>query len=303
MMVDSGAADYMVRSVAGQGAIRVLALRSTALVEEARARHDTWPTATAALGRALTGTALLSADLKDRQSVLVRLSGDGPVGEIVCEGRAGGAVRGFVANPHVDLPLNRLGKLDVGAAVGRYGLLHVTRDYGLREKYTGSVPLVSGEIGEDLTRYLVVSEQVPSLMALGVLVGTDGRVRAAGGLLLQLLPGADDDWASRLEENVRALPPVSRMVDEGVAPEEMVRRALSGFEPHFLGTVPIAFRCTCSRERVASVLMSLGARELEEMRNAGGSVEVVCHFCRAVYAFGVDDLAALLEEVRNRRDG
>lgn len=302
-MADEGAGDYMVRSVAGDGAIRALALRSTALVEEARARHDTWPTATAALGRALTGTALLSADLKGRQSVLVRLSGDGPVGEIVCEGRAGGFLRGFVENPHVDLPLNRLGKLDVGAAVGRYGLLHVTRDYGLRERYTGSVPLVSGEIGEDLTRYLVVSEQVPSLVALGVLVESDGRVRAAGGLLLQLLPGAEEDWAARLEENVRALPPVSRMVDDGMAPEEMITRALSGFEPQFLGSVPIAFRCTCSRERVAGVLMSLGAAELEDMLHARGHAQVVCHFCRAVYSFGREELEAILKEAREGEDG
>lgn len=284
----------MVRSVAGGGAIRALALHSTALVEEARSRHDTWPTATAALGRALTGTALLGADLKERQSVLLRFAGDGPIGEIVCEGRAGGAVRGFADNPHVDLPLNAAGKLDVGGAVGRYGLLYVTRDYGLRERYTGSVPLVSGEIGEDLTRYLVVSEQVPSLVALGVLVGEDGRVRAAGGLLLQLLPGADEGWALRLEANVRGLPPISRMVDEGMAPEQMVEEALAGFEPHLLGTVPVAFRCTCSRERVSAMLLSLGERELQDILRTQGSAQVICHFCRAAYAFDADDLRALL---------
>jgi molecular chaperone Hsp33 len=286
--------DGAVRGIAGNGRILALAARTTRLCEEARRRHDAWPTAAAALGRALTGAALLGMSLKDGQSLTLRIVGDGPIGGLIAEARHGGMVRGYARNPAVHLPVRADGKLDVGGAVGRHGVLHVTRDLGLRRPYTGSYPLVSGEIGEDLTCYLARAEQIPSLVSLGVLVGVDGAVRSAGGLVLQLLPGADDADAVRLEENVRRLGPVSRAVDAGAAPGDLMAAALSDLQPRILAEEPLHFHCGCSRERLREALVSLGPGELRAMIEEDGGAEAVCNFCGERYVFDEDELAEML---------
>lgn len=286
--------DHWVRAMAGDGAIRVLAARTTGTVDSARQRHNTAPTATAALGRVLTATALLAILLKDDQKLTLRVLGDGPIGGLVGDGWADGTVRGYAHHPQVDLPLRADGKLDVGGAVGRQGLLHVTRDLGLREPYTGSAPLVSGEIGEDLTAYLWRSEQTPSLVSLGVLVNPDGSVRAAGGLLVQVLPGADPAWSRRLEDNARALAGISRRIEAGVSPAEMVETVLEGFPARMLGQGPVRFGCACSRERVEGLLAALGRQELTQMLEEDEGAEMTCRFCGERYVFGADDLRRLL---------
>ena len=297
---DFGAgSDYLVRAVAGDGLVRALACRTTRLVEEARRRHDTWPTATAALGRVLTATALLAAQLKDGDSVTVRVAGSGPLGALLATGEPDGSVRGYVRNPHVDLPLRPDGKLDVGGAVGLPGFLHVTRDLGLGRPYTGSVPLVSGEIGDDLTSFLVRSDQTPSVVGLGVLVNPDGQVRAAGGFVVQLLPGHHEDWARRLEDNVRALSGVSRLIDAGMTPEAILERGMAGLAPRILERQPLRFRCRCSRERVERALLSLGAAELEAMLREDGGAELRCHFCGATYRVSEEQMKGLLAQARS----
>lgn len=291
--------DYLVRAVAGEGRVRALACRTTVLVEDARRRHDTWPTATAALGRVLTATAMLAALLKDRGDVTVRLAGSGPLGAVVATGTPEGDVRGYVRHPHVHLPLRPDGKLDVGGAVGLPGLLSVTRDLGVGLPYTGSVPLVSGEIGEDFTAFLAKSEQVPSVVGLGVLVHPDGRVRAAGGFLLQLLPGYPEHWARRLEGHLEGLQGVSGLIDRGVSPEEILGRVLDGLSPRVVGRQPLRFRCRCSRERVRRALAGLGAHQLASMVGDGGGAEVRCHFCGTHYRLSEPELRRLWEEAQD----
>ncbi|MCG0238327.1 MAG: Hsp33 family molecular chaperone HslO [Firmicutes bacterium] len=289
-------ADYLVRALSEDGLIRLLAAVTTETVEEARRRHDTWPVATAALGRALTAAALLGANLKGRETLVLRIAGGGPLGTITAETDGEGNLRGYVHHPHVDLPLSAQGKLDVGAAVGRQGQLVVIRDMGLKEPYVGSAPLVSGEIAEDLTRYLWTSEQTPSAVALGVLVAPDGRVQAAGGYLLQLMPATREEHREQLEENIRNLGAVSAAIDAGMSPEEMAGRVLAGFAYRILDKQPLRFRCRCSRERVAGVLVSLGADELRRMEQEDGGAEVTCEFCGERYHFTGAELAALREE-------
>lgn len=294
-------ADYLVRATAQDGTLRAFAARTTDTVEEARRRHGTWPTATAALGRVLTATALLAAVLDEPgQSVTVRVLGSGPLGSVLAVGDAFGHVRGYVQHPQVHLPLRPDGKLDVGAAVGVPGHLHVTWDLGFGEPYTGTVPLVTGEIAEDVTAYLFRSEQIPSLVSLGVLVGPDGGVRAAGGFFVQLLPGADQAWADRLMANAGELAGISRRIETGLSPEDMVRAALTGFEPRLHETRAVRYRCTCHRARTRELLIALGPEELEDMLRREGFAELRCKFCNEVYRFERDELAALRDEARAR---
>lgn len=293
-MTDAAGGDQWVRAVAADGQIRVLAARTTGTVETARRRHGTAPTATAALGRVLTAAALLAVLLKDDQKLTLRILGDGPLGGLVAAGLPDGRVRGYVQHPDVHLPLRPDGKLDVGGAVGRRGTISVTRDLGLREPYTGSALLVSGEIGEDLTAYLWQSEQTPSLVSLGVLVNPDGSVRAAGGLLVQLLPGADPEWARRLEANARSLAGISRRVDDGLSPAGMAERVLEGFDSRILAEGEVRFACGCSRARVEGLLAALGREELTRMLEEDGGAELTCRFCGERYNFGADDLRRLL---------
>lgn len=287
------AGDFAVSALGADGRIQVLAARTTGLCESARRRHDLWPTAAAAVGRVATATALLALPLKDGGSVTVSLSGGGPLGGLVAAARPDGEVRAYALEPHVDLPPRADGKLDVGGAVGRQGLLRVTKDLGLQRPYVGTCPLVSGEIGDDFTAYLLRSEQVPGLVALGVLVGAGGRVRSAGGLMVQLLPGAPDDAPERLEANVAALGAVSRAIDAGRRPEELALAVLQGYAPRILARIPLRFRCRCSRARLRRVLAGLPPGELRAMREEDGQAEVVCRFCARRYRFGAEELRAL----------
>ncbi|MDQ7819524.1 MAG: Hsp33 family molecular chaperone HslO [Armatimonadota bacterium] len=285
--------DYWIRSVTDDGSVRAMAAVTTATVETARRRHGTAPTATAALGRALTAAGLLGVALRTGQTVMVRILGDGPLGGVLAAGDWAGAVRGYVGNPDVHLPLTPTGKLDVGGAVGR-GTLHVTLDLGLRMPYHGSVPLVSGEIAEDLASYLVISHQIPSVVALGVMVSPTGRVVAAGGLIVQVLPGADDRVISYLEERARVLPAVTSMISRGRTPEEMVRVALGDLAARVVERGVVRFRCRCSRARVRHVLASLAPDDLRDLVAERGHVEVRCHFCGARYLFDEDDVEDLI---------
>lgn len=292
--------DHLIRATGAGGHIRAVVAVTTRLVEEARRRHQTTPTATAALGRALTGAAVLGANLKGNDSITLRIHGDGPLGAVFADVNAAGHLRGYVQNPQVDLAPNAQGKLDVGGAVGRNGHLFVTRDLGLKEMYTGTAPLVSGEIAEDLTHYLWTSEQTPSAVALGVLVDTDLSVRACGGYLLQVMPAAGEEERERIEQNLRALGAVSRAVDAGLSPEEMLERALAGVDYRVLDRQPLEFRCRCSRGRAAGVLVSLGASELEQMIREQGEAEMRCEFCAEVYHFDAAELREILRAAQEK---
>lgn len=285
--------DYLVRGVDEDGQFRVFAAVTTNLVEEARQRHDTWPVASAALGRVLTAGLLLGANLKGDDLLTLRVFGNGPLGAVVVSANADGEVRGYVQEPHVDLPPTPTGKLPVGAAVGQ-GLLHVTKDLGLKEPFTGSIELVSGEIGEDVAQYLLTSEQTPSAVSLGVLVGPDAHVKASGGLIVQLFPGADEKILTHLEKSLTAMPPVSSLVNLGLLPEDLVAKAVNGLNIHYLEKHPVCFACKCSREKVGDILAAIGKKDIEKLLEEQGRAEVRCHFCGESYIFEALDLQAIV---------
>lgn len=273
--------------------VRVYAAVTTDLVNEAIRRHDCYPVAAAALGRTMTGALLLAANLKNKEALTVTIRGDGPLKNITADAVPEGFVRGYVANPHVELPLNDRGKLDVGGGVGQ-GLVTVTRFTGLREPMRGSSEIVTGEIAEDLTNYLYVSEQTPSSIGLGVLVDTDFSAKAAGGFIIQPMPDADEETISRLEENLQKLRPVTTMIDEGKDAREIILEIMNGFEMEFLTTTDLAFRCQCSKERLEDVLLNLNHDDMESLI-ADGQAEVCCHFCGEKYHFTREELQHLLK--------
>lgn len=285
--------DVLVRAIAADGAVLGCAAFTTQAAEEARGRHGTLPTATAALGRTLSAAAMLGAGLKERQTVMIRVLGDGPLGPMIAEGTADGSLRGYVTNPLTDLPPTPSRKLDVGGAVGRRGTFHVTRNVGLRDPYQSSAPLVSGEIGEDLAAFLRRSEQVPSVVAVGVLVGPDGGVRASGGLLLQVMPGAPTELPRYLEERARVLPSVTQMMSGGMAPEDVLRTALGELPLAILERRPVQFACRCSQAKVAQVLIALGRAESDRLLREEGRIDVQCRFCGNRYVFGQEDVHAV----------
>ena len=287
--------DYLVRGVGEGGQFRVFAAVTTELVEEARRRHDTWPVASAALGRTLTAGLLLGANLKGDDLLTLRIFGEGPLGAIIVTASAQGEVKGYVQEPHVDLAPEVEGKLPVGAAVGK-GFLYVTKDLGLKEPFTGSIELVSGEIGEDVAQYLLTSEQNPSAVALGVLVAPDARVAASGGLIIQFFPGAEEGILTRLERSLGELPPVSSLVNRGLTPEEIVSKAVGGLPVQYLEKSPVGFKCTCSRDRIGGILMAMGKTEIEKILEEQGEAEVRCHFCGDFYTFNASDLIAILTD-------
>lgn len=277
--------------------VRAFAAVTTQLVEEARLRHDCLPTATAALGRTMTGALILAANLKTDESITIRVDGKGPLGTIIADARADGTVRGYVKNPHTDLPL-REGKLDVGKAVGT-GELYITRFTGLREPFTGSTPLVSGEIAEDITHYLYHSEQTPSTLSLGVLIKPDLSVASAGGLMIQALPGADDQALASIEANLAVMPPLSQFIAEGQDAETILQFVFAGLPTTIYSSQNLAFQCSCSRDKVISALLSLGHVELAEIAK-DGKAELTCHFCNQKYHFTYPDLADLLVSLQNK---
>ena len=289
--------DKIIRATAGDGFIKMAVITARDTVQRAREIHDCSPTAAAALGRTLCAASMLGEMMKEERGTLtIRINGGGPVGRIVAVSDSAGYVRGYVTNPAVDLPLRADGKLDVGGAVGRDGMLTVSRDIGLKEPYIGSTELVSGEIAEDLTAYLLESEQVPSACALGVLVDTDRSVKAAGGCIVQLMPGAPEELIGKLEDNIFMMDQLTTILDEDGA-EAVFDQVLKGLEHHIVGEAPVGYRCYCSRERVAEALRCVERNELEEMIAEGRDCSISCQFCDATYSFTPSDLRAIVDDL------
>ncbi len=293
--------DQIVRVIAKNAPVKAMAISARDTVERARAIHGCWPVAAAALGRLLMAASMMGASMKEENaSVTLRVKGEGPLGSLTAVSDSGGNVRGYVHNPAVDVPRKAKGKLDVGAAVGGDGDLTVIRDLGLKEPYVGSVQLVGGEIAEDIAAYFVESEQVPTACALGVLIAPDQTVQAAGGYLIQLLPGADDAVISAVERGVAKLGAVSARLDGGMNPLNLLQEALGEFELDVLETAPVEYRCYCSRERVSRALISMGKDELTSLIREQGGAELTCQFCDKVYRFGREELEALLDEAQGK---
>lgn len=285
------------------GTIRVLACISTELVNKAQQIHHTYPVATAALGRALTGAALMgSACLKNEtDNLTLQIKGDGPLSNIVTVTDCHSHVRGYVSNPYVDRPLNSKGKLDVGGAVGQ-GSLTVIKDLGLKEPYVGQVPLVSGEIAEDITMYFAQSEQTPTATGLGVLVDTDNSVIAAGGFLIQMLPGATDEAAKKLENILNKIPPVTTMISEGMSADDIIFAVTEGFDM-LIDNAPVSpmYECKCSKERMEKALISIGKEELSSIIEEMGKAELTCQFCDNKYEFSKSELEELLSYATSKQ--
>ena len=294
--------DKIIRATAGDGFIKMAVITARELVQRAREIHNCSPTAAAALGRTLCGASLLGEAMKEENaSLTIRVNGGGPIGSVVAVSDHEGYVRGYVENPHVELPLRPDGKLNVGGAVGHDGMLTVSRDIGLKEPYIGSTELRSGEIAEDLTAYLLESEQVPSACALGVLVDTDTSIKAAGGFLVQLMPGADESLISALEDNIFMMDQLTTVLAED-GPEELFRQVLKGLEYHIVAEAPVGYRCPCSRERVGMALSVIDTGDLEEMIGEGKDVDVLCQFCDRQYAFTPADLREILRAKTEKED-
>lgn len=288
--------DQLVRAITKDGMVQAVAVATRDLTERARNIHTTLPVATAALGCALAAASMMGNALKaEGASLTLQIKGGGPLGTVMAVADEFGNVRGYVQQPHVDLPLRPDGKLDVGAAVGSSGSLTVIKDLGMKEPYIGSVALLGGEIAEDLAAYFVESEQIPTACALGVLVDRDQSVRAAGGYIIQLLPGAGEDVIGRVEAGVLAAGAVTGLLDRNGDPEAMLRTVLSGFDVEILETSPVEYRCYCSRERVERALISLGKQELESILAEQGGCELTCQFCDRVYRFSADQLRSLID--------
>ncbi|EMJ6445147.1 redox-regulated molecular chaperone HslO [Bacillus cereus] len=289
--------DYLVKALAFDGEVRAYSVRTTNTVSEAQRRHDTWRTASAALGRSLTAGTMMGAMLKGEQKLTIKVEGNGPIGPILVDAHANGDVRGYVTNPHVDFEGTVQGKLRVYQAVGTEGFVTVIKDIGMREPFIGQSPIVSGELGEDFTYYFAVSEQTPSSVGVGVLVNGDDSILAAGGFILQIMPGAQDETISFIEDRLQKIPPVSTLIEQGLSPEELLYAVLGEDKVKVLGTMDVQFNCTCSRERIESVLISLGKTELEQVREEEEETEVHCHFCNERYKFSKEDITNLIENL------
>ena len=288
--------DRILRATAADGFIKMSAVSAKETVQRAKDIHNCTTTTAAALGRTLCAASMLGNLLKeDNGSLTIRINGGGPIGSVIAVSDSKGYVRGYVTNPAVDLPLRSDGKIDVGGAVGRDGMLTVSRDIGLTQPYVGSTELVSGEIAEDLTAYLLESEQVPSACGLGVLIDTDLSVKAAGGFIVQLMPGAPDEYIDVLEENIFMMDQLTTILSEDGL-EAVFKQVLKGLPYHIVDEDEVGYRCYCSRERVGDAILGVGEGELESMINEGKDIDVSCQFCDTVYTFTPDDLRKLLDE-------
>lgn len=292
-------ADYIVNAITSDGAIRVLAADTTELCAKAQKMHKLSPTAAATLGRALTAAAIMGHMQKSPDdAITIIFNGGGPIGRVLAVGNGKAEVKGYVDNPLVDIPLNSKGKLDVGGAVGKNGQLSIIRDLGLKEPYVGQVPLVNGEIAEDLTYYYANSEQIPTAVALGTLIDVDYSVRAAGGFILQLLPGAMESDIDRVEKTIAKISSVTDLIDSGKTPEDIIKILLEGYEIEIFDTSNPCYNCDCSRERTDKALISIGKEELEKIINEDGKAEITCHFCDNIYSYTKEELTALYESAK-----
>ena len=285
--------DYLVRATAADAQVRAFAVTARDTVEKARSAHNTSPVMTAALGRLLCAGAMMGSMMKGEADILtLQVQGDGPAGGLTVTADSKGRVKGYAVNPQVILPPNSQGKLDVGGAVGA-GSLRVIKDLGLKEPYVGQTQLQTGEIAEDLTYYFAASEQVPSSVGLGVLMEKNNTVKQAGGFIVQLMPFAEGNVIEKLEANLSRIHSVTKLLEDGNSPEQILGILLEGMDMEILSDMPVEFYCNCSRERVAKALYSIGKKEMDEMIKDGEPIEVKCHFCNTAYQFSVEDLVQI----------
>ena len=288
--------DYIIRGINKKGTLRLFVASPTNIVEKARTIHNTSPTATAALGRALTAAAMMGIAMKEEKASLTfQLNGKGPIGSIVTVANNKGEVKGYADHPYADKPSREDGKLDVGGIVGKDGHIAVIRDLGLKEPYVGQSNLVSGEIAEDLVHYFYISEQQPSAINLGVLVDTDISVKAAGGYILQLLPGVEEEDIDEIEKILSEAKPISTLIDEGLTPEDVMEELFGQFEMEILDKKHIEYKCNCQRDKIEKILLSIGKKEISNIIEEDGQAEIVCHFCNEKYQFSKDELLKLID--------
>ena len=286
--------DYIIRATAAGDTVRAFAIRSTELTAEARELHHTFPVVTAALGRLLSAGAMMGSMMKGEDDKLtLQMKGDGPIAQMTVTADSHGNVKGFAANPAVDIPLKRAGKLDVGGAVGK-GFLTVIMDLGLKEPYNGQVEIQTGEIGDDLAYYFTVSEQTPSVVGLGVMVDTDSSVKHAGGFILQVMPDAAEETIAALEAKVAGADPVTTMMDRGMTPENILKYYLGDLGLKITEKLPVRYHCGCSKEKVAGALATISTGDLQEMINDGEEIEVKCYFCNSAYKFSTEELKEII---------
>ncbi|MEG0267942.1 MAG: Hsp33 family molecular chaperone HslO [Carnobacterium sp.] len=291
--------DYLLKSLGYNGEVRVYVVDATETVAEAQRRHETWSAASAALGRTMIGGILLGATLKGKEKMTVKVEGNGPAGHIIVDSNGKGEVKGYIANPKISLSLNEAGKLDVRGAVGTQGTLTVTKDLGMKEAFSGQVPLVSGELGEDFTYYMATSEQTPSAIGLSVLVDTDDTIKAAGGFMIQVMPDATDETITALENRLASIPMISQLMEKGENPESILDLLMGEGNVKILEKMPVVFKCECSKERFATAIIALGGEEIESMIEEDHGAEASCHFCGNQYHFDVADLESLKAEAIN----
>ncbi len=287
--------DYLIKAYGFNGTVRIYTAITTKLVSHAQEIHDLWPTSAAALGRLLTNSVIMGAMYSDDQELTIRITGDGPIGEMIATTTSRGEVRGYVSNPHVFLQYNS-GKLNVGQAVGN-GFIHVTKDLKIRDMFTSSSEIQTGEIAEDFAYYFTMSEQIPSAVGLGVLVGTDNKIQSSGGFILQLMPGCKEETIDKIEETIKNLMPVSKMVKKGYTPEDIMNE-ITNNNYQFLEKLDLNYYCTCSRDKFEKGLISLGKKQLEKILNKDKKIETVCHFCNSKYNFNENDLQNLIDEAK-----
>ncbi len=287
--------DYIIRGTAANDQVRFFAATTKEMVETARSIHNTSPVATAALGRLLTAGAMMGSMSKSETDLTtLQIKCSGPIEGLIITADGAANVKGYVTNPNVILPVNSKGKLDVAKALD-LGVLSVIKDIGLKEPYIGQTHLVSGEIAEDLTYYFATSEQVPSSVALGVLMEKNNTVKQAGGFIIQLMPFADEDLITALEERLKEFTSITSLLDQGMTPEEMIQHLFEGYDVNIMSTIPTAYRCDCSKDRVYEAVMSIGKKDIEEMIAENKPIEVNCHFCGKNYTFDVEDLKSMLK--------
>lgn len=290
--------DKLIRATAKDGQVRIIAAITTELVNEATKTHECMPTASAALGRMLTGGVLMGAMLKnDTDSLTIQIDGGGEAKGITVTAHNNGSVKGYIGNPKIDLPLNEKGKLEVGGAIGKNGYLKVIKDMGLKEPYVGQVPIYTGEVGDDIAYYFTVSEQTPSAVALGVLVDTDLSIKAAGGFIIQMMPGASEFLADIITYRLEEIPSVTSMIEKGMTIEEILEFVFEDMDLKIYDSLVPEYKCDCSRERVERVLMSIGKNDLQEIYDDGKTEEILCHFCNKTYDFKPEDIKKILDDI------
>ena len=287
--------DYLVRGIVNSKNCRVFACSTTQLLEEARQKHGLWPTASAALGRMMSATFMLGAMNKNKEKMTVTINGGGPIGTMLATTNSDGKIKAFVGEPQVHYTYNDTGKLAVGVAVGNQGTLQVIKDMGLKEPFVGTVPLQTGEIGDDFSYYFMVSEQIPSVVSLGVLVDDTNEILSSGGFIIQLLPDATEEDIAYIEDKMKDFPPVSSLIHEGKTPEEILKMVFDDVE--ILDSQDLFFECDCSKEKMSQTLMTIGKDEIQSMVDEDHGCEMICHFCNTKYQFSEDELKELIENI------